>query len=118
MWAQPTVTGRDPERERRVAALVRRVYRSGLVARDDNCLERSLLTYRRLARLNARPTLVAGLRREDDDLLGHVWVTVDGAPMAESAESLDRFSSIVSFGAEGSIERSVDAPEGGADEAG
>jgi hypothetical protein len=101
MWVRPRVARRDAARERHVSGLVRRVYRSGLVARDDNCLERSLQTYRCLARLNAQPTLVAGVRREDERVLGHVWVTVDGVPVAESEEGLAPYSPIVAFGAEG-----------------
>jgi hypothetical protein len=112
MWAQPRTGPRDLERERRTSALARRLYRFRIVARDDNCLERSLLTYRFLARLNANPQLVAGVRMGDEGVLGHVWVTVDGEPVGESADALEIFSPVVVFGAGGVPRRQVSALDG------
>jgi hypothetical protein len=101
MWAKPRVGPRDTERELHISGLVRRLYASGIVPRDANCLERSLLTYRLLARRNANPELVAGVLRSDKGVVGHAWVTVDGHPVGESAEAIDRYSRVVVFGAEG-----------------
>jgi hypothetical protein len=111
MWARPRASRRDTERERRVSALARRLYRSGMVTRDDNCLERSLLIYRFLARLNANPQLVAGVRKGEAGVLGHVWVTVDGEPVGESSDSLGGFSPVIAFGAGGVPQRRVIASE-------
>jgi Transglutaminase-like superfamily len=101
VWARPRSRTRDVERERRVAGLVRRLYRSPLAALDENCLERSLLTYRLLARLDASPELVTGVRRQGDAVIGHAWVTVDGEPVGESRESVEGFAPVLSFGPDG-----------------
>jgi hypothetical protein len=84
-----------------VATLVRRLYASNLVPLDNNCLERSLLTYRLLARLNARPELVTGIRRQGGAIAGHAWVMVDGDPIVEPPETLDDFSQVMTFGLDG-----------------
>ena len=104
VWTPPRTHRRDLENERRVAALARRLYRSRLVTRDDNCLERSLLTYRFLSRLNADPRLVAGVRRGEEGVLGHVWVTLDGEPVGESRITLGEYAPIAVFGAGGARE--------------
>ena len=62
-----------------------------------NCLERSLLAYRFLARANAQPRLVVGVRSGENGLLGHAWVTVDGKPIHESPVAVSEFSEIVEF---------------------
>lgn len=104
MWTPPKAHWRDPRRETRIAVLARRLYRSGLVARDDNCLERSLLTYRFLSRLNADPRLVAGVRTGEEGVLGHVWVTLDGEPVGESPIMLGEYAPFAVFGAGGARE--------------
>jgi hypothetical protein len=89
-------------RERRILALTQRLYEpNALLAADDDCLERSLLAYRYLAREGADPRLVVGMREASGDPRGHVWVTVDGRPVTDTAELIDSFAPIVSFGAGG-----------------
>ena len=104
MWARPVSNRRDRERERRVASLVRGLYRSCALRRDENCLERSLLMYRSLSRLGADPRLVAGLGRNSSRLVGHAWVTVDGEPVGEPASASDGLSRVVVFGPRGATE--------------
>jgi hypothetical protein len=91
---------RDAVSERQIVAL------SSLLARRPprfraNCLERSLLAYRFLARANADPRLVVGVRSGENGILGHAWVTVDGEPIHESAASVSGFSALVEFGSNG-----------------
>jgi hypothetical protein len=91
---------RDPVAERQIVAL------SSLLARRPprfraNCLERSLLAYRFLARANADPRLVVGVRNGEKGILGHAWVTVDGEPIHESAAAVSGFSALVEFDPEG-----------------
>jgi Transglutaminase-like superfamily len=91
---------RDPLSERQIVAL------SSLLARRPprfraNCLERSLLAYRFLARANADPRLVVGVRSGEQGLLGHAWVTVDGEPIHESVAAISGFSALVEFGPQG-----------------
>ena len=94
--ARPSRRARDRERERKVARVAARIYGSSVVPMGDNCLERSLVTYRYLTRLNADPKLVVGVRR-DGDLRGHVWVTIDGEPVHDSREYVERFVPLTTF---------------------
>lgn len=91
---------RDIERERRTIRIVGRLSR----ASGGNCLERSLILYRYLARANAHPRLVVGIGKPDD-FLGHVWVTVDGRPLLESPETLAEYQEVLCFGANGHPEQ-------------
>jgi hypothetical protein len=86
---------RDPAREQRVERLAARLYRTPRLGRD-NCLERSLVTYRYLARAGSDPRLVVGMRREDE-LRGHVWVTVDGRPVHDTPDFLAGFVPLMTF---------------------
>jgi hypothetical protein len=93
MWLPPRDGARDPTWEQRTIRAVARLSRTS----GGNCLERSLVLYRYLARANADPLLVVGMARPDE-YLGHVWVTMDGRPLLETAETLDSYTEVVSFG--------------------
>jgi hypothetical protein len=67
----------------------------------DNCLERSLVTYRFLGRLGAGPELVVGVGSEGEATVGHVWVTVDGRPVHDEPQSLDAYETVVVFDSDG-----------------
>jgi len=75
----------------------------------DNCLERSLVTYRFLARAGARPRLVTGVGRPEGDIVGHVWVTVEDKPVHDAAESLRAYGTLVEFGEGGRPVRGSEA---------
>lgn len=96
MWLAPRGIDRDNERERRTTEVVARLTRVS----GDNCLERSLILYRYLARAGARPCLVVGMAQADE-YLGHVWITVDGHPLLETAEMLRKYQEIAVFGDQG-----------------
>lgn len=64
----------------------------------DNCLERSLVSYRYLGLAGADPELVLGVRRAGTDLIGHAWVIVDGNPVHDSAADLESYSELARFG--------------------
>ena len=59
------------------------------------CLRRSLVLYRHLVRLGLDPVLWVGVRKSGRDLAGHAWVTLDGRPVGERREFLERFSPIL-----------------------
>jgi len=99
MWRPARASERDRERELRTAHLVRRLCRTS----GGNCLERSLILYRYLARANADPRLVVGMGKPDE-FIGHVWVTVDGRPLLDSPETLHAYTEVVRFGARGAQE--------------
>ena len=97
----PRRTTRDPGREAKVAALAAWLFKARPRSARDNCLERSLVTYRYLGRLNAAPELVVGVGVSEDETLGHVWVTVDGRPVHDDRESLDRYETVAVFTSDG-----------------
>ena len=92
---------RDGATERRVIESVTRIYRSGIVREGDNCLERSLVTFRFLGAAHAKPELVVGMSRIEKGT-GHVWVTIDGAPVIDTEETLAGMERVVAFAADGS----------------
>jgi hypothetical protein len=91
---------RDPAREARVAELVRLLYRARALTGSDNCLERSLIAYRYLGAAGADPIVVVGMR-PGESVEGHVWLTVDGAPVVDAAGALEAFVPVVRFDASG-----------------
>jgi hypothetical protein len=94
--ASPRGRARSGERERAVAEHAARVYRR---RRDDNCLERSLVTYRYLGRAGADPRLVVGMRASDR--FGHVWVTTDGTAVHDAPPFLSQLEPLFEFDAAG-----------------
>ena len=100
MASEPKRAERDPELEWRIARMARLVYRGRRPTFRDNCLERSLVTYRYLTRLNADPRLVVGMGKRDE-VIGHVWVLVDGKPVHDDEASLRDLVPVVDFGPDG-----------------
>lgn len=84
-----------------VVTAVRRLYRPRIPG-ADNCLERSLLAYRYLLRAGASPELVCGVDRTAQGVVGHAWVMVDGSPVTDRPEAVERFTPVVRFGPDGS----------------
>jgi len=82
-----------------VITVARWIYR--LPAFRDNCLERSLLTYRYLPESASRYQLVLGVRRGDEGPPGHAWLTVDDVPVHDSPQSLAHLVPILAFDAAG-----------------
>jgi hypothetical protein len=94
-------SGRSGEFERRVETYMTA---HGTFPRraPGNCLERSLAAYRMLCAAGAAPTLMVGFRRGvSDDVLGHVWVVVDGRPLAERPDRVSTYTPILSYDADG-----------------
>jgi hypothetical protein len=84
-----------------VVSVSHRLFRERLPESSD-CLERSLLTYRFLLQAGAAPELVCGVQRSGEEVLGHAWVLVGGAPVDEAPEALARYAPVVAFDASGS----------------
>jgi hypothetical protein len=102
---------RRPEREARASELASLLYRSSRPGLGDNCLERSLITYRYLARLGAEPSLVVALAKGEANVIGHVWVTVDGVPVHDAPDFVAQYVPILQFDASGQAsEPSVSEP--------
>jgi len=99
MWLPSQIPERDPEWEERTIRIVARLSR----ASGGNCLARSLVLYRYLSRAHAGPRLVVGMAKPDE-LLGHVWVMVDGRALLETPETLGSYTEVVSFGHRGARE--------------
>lgn len=86
-----------PGGEERIVELTRLLYRSRAIAGRDNCLERSLLAYRFLTKLDARPELVVGMQKGGDEMMGHVWVLLEGQPVHETPQLLAGFVPVLVF---------------------
>jgi hypothetical protein len=80
-----------------------------------NCYERSLAAYRLLGKAGARPELRIGVRRPGAGRLdGHVWVILDGQPVAETSAFIEQFTPILRVDADGCFEP-LGSPEPSAD---
>jgi Transglutaminase-like superfamily len=95
MWADHSRP--RPDRGERIVALGRLVFRSGHPKSRDNCLDRSLVLYRYLSGIGAKPRLIVGFRRESGRVLGHAWVTQSGVPVGD-AEPAEPYAQVTSFG--------------------
>jgi hypothetical protein len=91
--------GPDPTREQAVVTLARWVYKTRAIR--DNCLERSLITYRYLPSGDEDSRLVLGVRKGDDGPPGHAWLTLHGVAVHDSQATLDDLVPIVAFDLEG-----------------
>jgi Transglutaminase-like superfamily len=89
----------DEKRAQDVVTLARWMYRTPVLR--DNCLERSLITYRFLPAGNEESLLVLGVREGDGGPPGHAWLTVSGHPLHDSAQTLEGLVPIVAFDLEG-----------------
>ena len=104
MWATGTGAKRDPAREQTIVALSEALCgpHGGRIL--DNCLERSLVSYRFLSQAGAEPELAFGMARDKSDPVGgHAWVRLDGEPVHDSNASLERFEEIGAFGPAGAL---------------
>lgn len=100
MHRKPRGGARSPAFERRLEGYLERAERFPFRP-PSNCLERSLGAYRLLCGANAAPELVIGFRTSPDRRVeGHVWVTVDGRPIAERSENVAAYTAIVTFDAD------------------
>lgn len=113
MRLEPTGKARNREREAKVVALSGWVFRSRPRRGRDNCLDRSLVAYRFLSRMNTQPELVVGFGKDGEALLGHVWITVDKQPVHDPADSLEPYATIVVFGSDGLALKTERATRGG-----
>jgi Transglutaminase-like superfamily len=96
--AQRRTRPHDPER---IARLGRAIYGRRTPLRD-NCLGRSLLTYRFLAEADADVRLVVAVRQ---GIHGHVWVTLGDRPLLEDETALAAFEPLFVVGRDGRVER-------------
>lgn len=95
---------RTPPDGRRVEQVQSLLKRTGRVPRraPGNCLERSLGAYRLLCAAGAAPQIVVGVRRGAGTRVdGHVWLMIDGRPLAEDEAFLAGFSRVLTFGPDG-----------------
>jgi len=98
MWRQAEDASRAGELDRivRLSAVAARCLP---LAGQDNCLERSLITYRYLSGVGLNPHLVVAVRTADLASHGHAWVTVNGEPLA--GEDVSMFTPVLEIGGRG-----------------
>jgi hypothetical protein len=70
---------------------------------DRDCLQRSLLLYRELARAGWGPELVVGFERGSAGLFGHAWVRAGGRVIGDGEPAVARFEPALVFGADGAL---------------
>jgi hypothetical protein len=102
LWHEKASEHSD-RRTERVLMLARAIYGRRLPLRD-NCLSRSLLTFRFLAEAGTDPRLVVGVRRGGSGIDGHVWVMLGERPVHENSASLAEFRTVLVFGRSGRAE--------------
>lgn len=91
---------RDLRSEQRAAGIIQALRRR--LRSNEDCLQTSLLLYRELSRLGAKPTLAVGFRRAGERLEGHAWVSVGGHPL-DDRNGTDGFIPAFYFGRHGAI---------------
>jgi hypothetical protein len=101
LLASKREVARRSEREARTSELASLLYRASSPSLGDNCLERSLVTYRYLGRLGADPSLVVAVAKGERSVIGHVWVSVDGNPIHDAPEFVRQYVPILEFDASG-----------------
>jgi hypothetical protein len=89
----------DERRSAVVVTLARWAYKTG--ALRDNCLERSLITYRYLPSGDDDSRLVLGVRKGDDGPPGHAWLTLRGEAVHDTEATLENLVPIVAFDLDG-----------------
>jgi hypothetical protein len=100
MWVEPAQTSLDHGETACRLRSVERVWRTGgRVLVSPNCLERSLVLYRILAREGIDPRLVLGLSRADGTTAGHAWVELQGRTFQDSEAHL--YERMGAFGRKG-----------------
>jgi transglutaminase superfamily protein len=109
MWTPSRREQRDRPREERIVTLSEALCGPHGDSVLDNCLERSLVSYRFLSQAGAEPELAFGVARDrDDPVPGHAWVRLDGEPVHDTPFALERFEELGAFGAGGVL-----SPTGG-----
>lgn len=102
-WASQAPGGRDARAADDIASDVIRAGAFGGWP-DRDCLQRSLLLYRELARAGWRPELVVGFERGSAGLLGHAWVRAGGRVIVDGDAAVARFEPALVFGADGVLQ--------------
>ena len=105
MRAHAPAQRRLPNRPERIAQIAALVCRPRLLRSQDNCLERSLIAYRYLFAIGAGPELVIGIRRADGGIAGHAWLALEGRPVGEPADMVQKFTEVISFTGAGTLRR-------------
>jgi hypothetical protein len=82
-------------------AAVSWIQRRALRGTRTDCLQAALVLYRELSRAGMDPHLVMGFARDAAGLVGHAWVEVGGAPVAETVDDVSRFTRTATFGTHG-----------------
>jgi hypothetical protein len=104
MWTPSRRRDRDRDREQRIVTLAETLCGPHGDRVLDNCLERSLVSYRFLSQAGAEPELAFGVAKDrDDPVRGHAWVRLDGEPVHDSEIALERFEELGAFGREGAL---------------
>ena len=96
-----------PGSQEKVIELATWLYGPRAVSDGRNCLERSLLLYRYLARIEPRTRLLVGFRPGERGVEGHAWVAVGERRIGAIPDERGEFTPTVEFGPGGRIAKEV-----------
>ena len=111
MHRPPRTISRDALHEGRIVTFARWGARLARWKRGGNCLERGLIAYRYLCVAGARPTLVVGVGRDVQGVIGHAWVLVDGRLVGEHQSSIQPYTPVFAFGPDGRLDTESVGPQ-------
>lgn len=95
----PSVNKRSLDQDR-VEMIVR--YADFLIRRnipvlEGACLKRSLILYRFLRKEGLSVVINIGVAKENGNLVGHSWLTLNGRPYFETQERVERFNVVLNY---------------------
>lgn len=109
MRKAPRGWSRNRAREQRIVTFARWAARLTRWRSGGNCLERGLIAYRYLCEAGAEPTLVVGVGRDENGVIGHAWVLIDGRPAGESPAALASYTPVFAFAPDGELREGATA---------
>jgi hypothetical protein len=99
MWSHSALLS-EPDRRERTETVCRLASKGGRLLLSANCYERSLVLYRLLSRVAAKPTLVLGVKSAPL-VTGHAWVELGGEPIGE--DRAGDYERLIAIGAGGRV---------------
>jgi hypothetical protein len=114
MWVGEPSRRASPQRDARITTLAHGLYGPWNTQTFNNCLDRSLLTYRFLSAAGAEPRLVVGFANDGGPVRGHAWITLAGQSLHEPDDVDEEFTPVVAFGRDGTpIPQDADTADDG-----
>jgi hypothetical protein len=82
---------------KRISEYIDSILALKILGMKPNCLNRSLVLYHFLHKIGIMVKINFGVRKIDNDIQGHGWLTLDGKPYLEESDTLENFCLIYSY---------------------